>query len=200
MRPLSLVSIIAALFLLTAAALAAELPPENTSAVSSETPTVAKRWGVRLSPMDLFFGIYGGDAHYSIGPSWDLGVSANWFRVNHTATGLTQTNAWQFGPSLIYYPGHTHSEDGIYIHGSLDFLPITVTTRDVPAHYFSWATGLLVGYGWINRWSMTFNLGAGVTFYNDDPAYKETNFGTLGNNNSHQGIQGAGEFTVGWLF
>lgn len=157
-------------------------------------------WGVRLEPMNLFFGVYGGDIHYSFAPSWDVGVSANWFHSNHSATGASATNVWQLGPSAIYYPGHTHDDDGVYLHGCLNYLPVTITTRDTATDYTNWITSILVGYGWVNRWHMTIDLGLGLTYYHEDQNYKNTTLGTLGDNNTHCGVQPSGEFSVGWLF
>src|SRR5437764_1230947 len=80
---------------------------------------------VKIEPLALLYGIFGGEVNFRLADRWALGGALTWFEYSTSGRILT---ARQYGLSASYYL-NGRSGDGVYLRPIAQILPITIQDR-----------------------------------------------------------------------
>jgi hypothetical protein len=151
---------------------------------------------IKVEPMGLLYGIFGGEVSFRLTDKWSLGGSYQWFQ--YVTSGHT-TTAQQYGGSVNWFAlGRKPGGGGPYVRGFFQLLPVEVTTVANDRTVTNDLLGAILGYQWMWSNGLNTNLGAGVTFQHalaTQTASATFQLGAVVNQ-----LEPTFEWTIGWAF
>lgn len=128
------------------------------------------RTNIRLNPLPLFMGVINLDADFVVGDAFTIGPSIGRLQASTELTNNNiQISAWSLGARLNYFFSGDAFMGGWYLAPAFSLLPVSIEETAFGVKYsasqVSVGAGVLVGYQFMWRGGINFNLGIGATYY-----------------------------------